>query len=438
MDASRELIVLENVQVLDIRTGQLAEHQSIIVRNGLIEAVNDSNQIDRPAGSIQIDGANRVVIPGLVDMHVHIWDESDLAANLVYGVTTVRNLNGMPHHLPMAERIENGTMLGPRLITTGPIINERDGRNADFTQALVSSPASASAEVQRQYAAGYRHLKVYSNLAPDNYQAILDEARALGMSVTGHPVEGHRDTEIDFSDLLDDGLSTLEHVESVVWHALDDEIDDRAAWELAREIAVSHQTITPTLVVHENLTSLITTQGEHARREGMDTFNPLVFEYDEDTYEHWARSNDTQRIALDGFYRRVTGLFHQAGVPLVVGTDAGVMVTLPGRAAIREIELFVEVGLTPLEALQSATLTPARVLGLEDRIGDIRTGYSADFVVLDANPLLNLSTLYRPSAVMRGGVWLETDDLDTLRSIAEAPSYERSAQRLAEHMEALP
>ena len=165
--------------------------KSVLIQGGVIRAVGAPSAFSTPDGALVIDGGGRTLLPGLIDAHVHLWDEAELAGYLAHGVTSVRNMSGMPFHLGLKRRIEDGRILGPDFVTTGPILNS-PGPNAQANHKLVSTPEEGRAEVRAQHAAGYRVVKVYSNLHRDIYEAILDETRERDMGVVGHTPEGVR------------------------------------------------------------------------------------------------------------------------------------------------------------------------------------------------------------------------------------------------------
>lgn len=426
--------LIENAAVLDVETGEVDEAQYVYVEGGIIRHVSDQPPTAMGAGTMRIDARGAALLPGLIDMHVHVFDEADLAANLAYGVTTIRNLGGMPFHLPMARQIEQGRLLGPRLITTGTILNERGGRNTNELQTLVAGGERARAAVRRQYRAGYRHLKVYSNLSRESLAAILDEAALLGMSVSGHPVEGTDTDPLDMAATLAGRFTTIEHTESIVWFGLDDDTDPDRARALARQMAAADARVTPTLIVHQNLARIVETGGAHVERPDMHSFSPVVQSFEQANYDFWASYPHDDRTRMQAFYVEMTGYMHEAGVELVVGTDAGVMVTPHGVSVSEEIELLVDAGLTPLEALQAATVNSARALGLADQIGRVDVGYAADLMLVQENPLGNLSELRRPVGVMRGDRWLDGDDLAALREASSNPAEFRTWRRVIGHV----
>lgn len=430
--------LIENVRVVSMVPGapEALERQSVLVVDGVIAEVGASGEVSSPTGGRVIDGQGRTLLPGLIDAHVHLWDEAELAGYLAHGVTSVRNTSGMPFHRPLAERIASGRILGPDLVTTGPILNS-PGRNQRSIQQLVVTADEARAAVQAQADAGYDTLKLYSNLTPEAYVAILAEARARGMRIVGHTPEGvrgegvpqQRPFEIAFEDVLDDGYVTIEHTESIVWHGLRDRLDEEAMAALAQRIAASGVVVTPTLTAHANLVRVAESRGAYLSRPGVETINPLLRLMEADAYAFWSAQDPQAREGpRAAFYLVATRMMHEAGVPLIAGSDAGIFTSIPGSELTRELELLVEAGLTPFEALAAATVTAGPPVGLPDR-GQIAPAYRANLILVSGDPLTNVSTVENPDAVMIGGVWLDEIELAELREGARQTSIARSALR---------
>ncbi|OLF71821.1 hypothetical protein AWH62_11845 [Maricaulis sp. W15] len=435
-DAPRSYLIA-NASLLDPATDRVQTDGHVLVVDGRIERVGTGALPARPDGVELIDAGGRVLMPGLIDVHVHVFDETDLAAGLARGVTTVRNMGGFPFHLPLASRIERGEILGPRLLTTGPILNEVGGRNGNALHEAVDGAEEARASVRRQYAAGFRHLKLYSNLSRESFAAIRDEAAGLGMTMSGHPVEGTEADPVDFAASLDAGFRTLEHTESIVWYALNDEMDPAGVRQLAEQIAASGTMIDPTLVVHENLARIVETGGAHITRPVMASYNPVIAGFEQDNFEFWAQYPHDDRTRMQAFYVEVTGALHEAGVPLTVGTDSGVMVTPHGVSTVREMEILVDAGLTPMEAIRAATLNGAQALGLEGEVGCLAPGCAADLILLNGDPAQDIARLYEIEAVMRDGRWLDRDALAALEEAGHHPSTLRTWWRLGQHTRAI-
>ncbi|PQA87269.1 amidohydrolase family protein [Hyphococcus luteus] len=439
-------ILIDNVRLVSMAPGapQAEENRSVLVRSGLIEAVGPAGSLEAADDAVRIDGAGRTLMPGLIDAHVHIWDEAELAGYLAHGVTGVRNMSGMPFHLPLIERIEAGRMLGPDMITTGPILNS-PGANAQANHLLVVTAEEARAAVAEQYEDGYRLIKVYSNFYRAPYEAVLDEAQKRGMKVTGHTPEGAREEgmpyekpfSIAFEESLGRGLQTIEHVESIVWHGLRDDLDEEKMRALAEKIAASGDAVTPTLIAHDNLMRVAQSKGDYLNRPDAETVNPVLRMIDAGAYDFWS-SRDVTEYGLPhrAFHLKATKMLHEAGVTLVAGTDAGIFTNIPGSALTRELELLVEAGLTPYEALETATVNAAGALGFE-KTGQIAPGFRANLILVGGDPLENVSLVENPDAVIVRGIYLDADKLGDLRKGARQTSVPRSARRVIATLMAL-
>ncbi|MEZ5556969.1 MAG: amidohydrolase family protein [Pseudomonadales bacterium] len=433
-------IRIDNARIVSMVPGapEVQTGNSVLVVDGVIRAVGPPDVLDTGTDVLVVDAAGQTLLPGLIDAHVHLWDEAELCGYLAHGVTSVRNMGGMPFHLDLARRIEQGELLGPDFLTTGPILNS-PGPNQQRIHQLVVTADDARAAVRAQYAAGYRTLKLYSNLNREAYDAIRDEAHKLGMNYVGHTAEGFRGEgvpydrpfAIPFEDVLDDGYQTIEHVESIVWHGLRDRLDPVAMRELAGRIARAGVVVTPTLIAHDNLVRVASSRGAYLHRPGTETLNPLLQWFEAGNQEFWSAQDPEAREAPRAvFYRQATLMLHQAGVPLIAGTDAGIFTNIPGSSMTRELELLVESGLTAHEAIATATAVAGPALGLPDR-GQVAPGFRANLLLVAQDPLRDVSVLEQPEAVMIRGVWLDAAALARLRQGARDTSVLRTARRLA-------
>ncbi len=439
-------VVLHGVSVLNFSAegAALAVDQSVVIAAGKILAVGAAGSVEVPPGALKIAADGQVLMPGLVDMHVHVWDEAELPAYLAYGVTTVRNASGMPFLLDLGAAVTAGHLAGPDIVTTGPILNG-SGPNAQLNHVIVETAADARAAVLRQHAQGYRHLKVYSNLGPEAYAAILATAAELGMSVMGHTPEGprldgipaQRPFVIPFAAVLDDGLASIEHVESIVWHGLGERLDETAMCQLAEDIAAAGVPVTPTLVAHHNLLRVARSDGAYLQREGADTLNPFITQMEQPLYQFWSAQPADFRVEQDAFYLRATNCLYQAGVTLLAGSDAGIFVNVPGLSLLDELELLQASGLPSADVLRAATVNPAQVMGRADSHGRVAAGFEADLLLLPGNPLEDLSVLRQPVAVISDGRWYDRDARSRLlQHAAAARSLQRSEQRVLQAMAA--
>lgn len=420
-------VLFSNVRVLSMAEQSPTAHaaQDVLVMDDTITAVGAAGELTAPEGVLVIDGQGHTLMPGLIDAHIHLNDELELAAYLAHGVTGVRNMSGYPFHLRLTERAAKGQLLAPDFITTGAILNS-PGPNQLILQTTVNSADEARLAVQRQHRAGFRHIKVYSNLTLEAFDAVIEEAQLLGMTVSGHSPEGERSAgmprsvpfSIAWEASLGRGLTTLEHIETIVWHGLRDNLNREQMAALAATLAQSGEAVTPTLYAHKRLVLIAESQGAYLSRPGSDMINPLVTWFASDAQQFWSHMDPSAYEAPHAeFFLTATGLLHEAGVPLLTGTDSGSFGIIPGASVTRELELLVAAGLSPYQALRSATRVNAEVLGFANT-GMIEPSYRANLVLLTGDPLADIAAVESPVGVMVGGYWLDAPQLAAMKSAA--------------------
>lgn len=444
-DESKPIGVLfNNVRVLSmVDESSLSQSaQAVLVMGDRITQIGAAGKVEAPQGVLVIDGQGKTLMPGLIDAHIHLNDETELAAYLAHGVTGVRNMSGYPFHLRLIEKKAKGQLLAPDFITTGPTLNS-PGPNGHVIQTMVETADAARLAVRDQHRAGYRHVKVYSNLTPEAFAATLDEAALLGMTVSGHSPEGERTAgiprkkpfEIPWDATLGKRLTTLEHIETIVWHGLRDDLSPEKMAVLAKTLAQSGEAVTPTLIAHQRIVLIAQSKGGYLTRPGSDMINPLVTLFTKGTQQFLSQMDPAVYEAPHAdFFLKATGLLHQAGVPLLTGTDSGGFGIIPGESVARELELLVAAGLSPFAALTSATRRNAELLGFE-KAGLILPGYRANLVLLAKDPLTDVGVVEHPVGVMIGGHWLDQQELDALKNTARSSglaSFFRALSRVLE------
>jgi hypothetical protein len=437
-------VLFNNVRLLsmDPAAPVSQDAQSVLVMGDRITEIGDAGEILAPEDVLVIDGRGHTLMPGLIDAHIHLHDEAELAAYLAHGVTGLRNLSGYPFHLRLIDRIANGQLISPDFITTGPILNSR-GPNENALQTTVTTAEEARHAVRAQHSAGYRVIKVYSNLTREAFDAVVDETANLGMNVIGHSPEGVRTKgiphekpfEIPWEATLGRGFTTLEHVETLVWHSLRDDLDREMMRSVAAELARSGEAVTPTLYAHKRLVLIAESEGAYLKKPGSDMINPLTTWFSKSAQEYWSQVDPSRYEGPHAeFFLIATGLLHEAGVPLLTGTDAGLFGIIPGASVARELELLVASVLSPYEALNSATRVNAEILGFENT-GMILPGYRANLVLLPNDPLTDIGAVEFPAGVMIGGYWLDEPALEAMKSSARnsrKSSFFRSLLRVIE------
>jgi imidazolonepropionase-like amidohydrolase len=340
----------------------------------------------------------------------------------VNGVTTVFNLDGRPAHLAWRERIASGELLGPTLYTVGPMFNRP--RTAE----------EAVAEVDRQSAAGYDGVKIYNQVSAAEYPALTAEAKKKNLILVGHVAR-----EPGFEATLAAGQS-IAHVEEFLYtffnpkkesdvaHPLDTSLIPRAV-ALTKESGVS---VIPTLIAFRNIVRQATDVKDYLRDPNLAYIAPNMRAQLEPARNTYATRFDpvvVPALAVDyEFQRQLVKALHEAGVPILSGTDAS-WLGVPGFCLLDEVEIFQDLGFTPYEAIRAATVDPARLLRHGDDFGTIRPGRRADMILTRKNPLEDVRRLRDPEGVVVRGRWIPAAEKKTLLA-GIAPSYRRTFDRL--------
>lgn len=339
----------------------------VIVRDGRIADVGPRASVPIPEDVPTVDVSGKTLMPGLWDMHTHVTQIEWAPVYLASGVTTVRDMgNEFEFITVLRDAIASKRALGPRLLLAGLV--DGPGPNA-FGVYYAATPVEAKQVVGRYHDAGFQQIKIYSLITPPLVEAICAEAHRLGMTVTGHVPNG---MTIDQAALA--GMDQIAHL-AIRGEAGSDEVNKTIAVLRDRKTVID-----PTQSWNELL--------GHAAGTPIAAFQPGVAKIPSPLNRLFSNAGAAgidaaaARARLERGLRIVKAL-HDAGVPVVAGTDEGI----PGHSVHREIELYVEAGFTPLEALQAATIVPARAMKLEAELGTIEKGKRADLVVLNANPL---------------------------------------------------
>jgi imidazolonepropionase-like amidohydrolase len=339
----------------------------IVVRDGRIAAVGPRASVTIPAGTAAVAVDGKTIIPGLWDMHTHVTQVEWAPVYLGAGVTTVRDMgNEFEFITSLRDAIASRRVLGPRIVAAGLI--DGGGPNA-FGVYYAATPEEARQAVARYHDAGFQQIKIYSLVTPPIVEVITAEAHRLGMSVTGHIPNG-----MTIEQAAAAGMDQIAHL-GIRGEAGSDDVKRTIAFLRDRKTVID-----PTQSWNELL--------GHAVGTPIAAFQPGVLKIPAPLNRVFSNAGaagidaPTARARLERGLRIVKAL-HDAGVPVVVGTDEGI----PGHSVHREIELYVEAGLTPMEALQAATIVSARAMRMDSELGTIERGKRADLVVLNANPL---------------------------------------------------
>lgn len=409
----KESYLIRNIHILPMNQDTLLKNKSVWIKEGMIHQIADVISEDLPV----IDGSGKYLSPGLVDMHAHVMDKQELGLYLANGVTSIRNLMGMPFHLALRDKINTGELLGPIIYTSSSPLTSKDDN--DLEKIQIQSPDHGREVVKRLKAEGYDFIKTYNRLDSATFEAILDAAGKENMPIAAHP-----SFEVDYSFHFQKGISTIEHTEDIVQQPLDFKLDTNLLHPVIQAYVNSGQTHTPTLVVYHSIVRMLN-EGDAFTEEGNSLYhNPFIRSISEDDYTFWTAykerdSTIVQRINTQhSFHLEILKRLHKAGVNIVAGTDAGVLYTPAGFSIHEELGFYTQAGMTPYEALRTATYNPTQVYPAFQTFGTIEAGKMANLIVSTKNPLENLTTLKEPEYVIIKGHMLDKDRIETLKEKA--------------------
>ena len=407
------VIAFTDVHVIPMNRDTVLQNQTVIVRDGRIATIAPARNVRVPPGAERIDGRGQAwLIPGLADMHVHMFDRGELIMYLANGITTVRNLHGIPRHLAWRDSIHRNQLLGPRLFTSGPIVDGDPPTRG--TNTVLRTREDVERAVAGQKAAGYDFIKVYDNLPRDLYELLAAEARRAGL-----PLVGHVPTPVGINGLLEvGGQYAIEHVEELLPFFRGGR-DSSGLGNIAAALSRHGVWVTPTVSVYLSAVEQATDWNRVQHRPAMRYMNG-------ETAQTWGWTptgegrNGNQRAregfggAVAFFEQQLIPSLQRAGVRLLAGTDAPIPAIIPGFSLVGELQSFVRSGLTTYEALATATSNPAQFLKKGGQFGTIEIGASADLVLLNADPLADIGNVDHRIGVMRAGRWLPQAELNGL------------------------
>ncbi|WP_166664296.1 amidohydrolase family protein [Actinophytocola oryzae] len=424
-----------NVTVIDPATARVVENTTVLVRGDTI--VDVGGRV--PADATIVDLRGRYLIPGLADMHAHAQAEGiDTGLYVANGVTTVREMAGSPLAHDWRTRIRAGTLLGPRFTIGSRIIDGLpsiwDPKWLDVVQ--IGDPTAARAAVREELGRGADFIKVYSRVPREAYRALAAEAHRQGVSFAGHCPDA-----VALEEAADLGQSSVEHM---FWTPFETsskeaeiraeirrirlELGDYAGWfkaihplewtaahsykrskakYLYAKLSRRRTRQVPTLAMHRGLDFARTVSLDDPRNRYLpeSALAGQRLALQEFYLKDRLPSEDAEWAAMFDFRLRTVKDLHEAGVPLMTGTDTGTCAVWPGFSVHDELALFVEAGMSPMAALHASTAEPAAFLGTNT--GRIAPDHKADLAILDANPLHDIRSTQRLSGVVVNGRYVD-------------------------------
>ena len=423
-DSNLREIVFKNVTVIPMDAETSLSKQTVVIQNGIIKAIGKKVKYSKNA--LIVDGKGKYLMPGLAEMHGHIHANEDekLATDILLlyalnGVTTVKNMLGSPLHLTLRDKVASGELLGPRIITAGPQFSGRD----------LKTEEEGIAQVKSQKKMGYDLLKIKEGLSLTVFEAIAKTAQAEHI-----PFGGHVPFAVGIFNAAKLGFSTVDHLDGII-PALIPRVDTLSEKDLGifgskKAYLADLSRLDPILqVLRENKVWVTPTQSfaEHWQspmRSSAELLQYPEMKYmDKKTIEQWVQMKkgmtsgenyDTLHIIqyLD-LRKKIVLECQRKGVNLLAGTDAGQCFMVPGFVLHREMAYLVEAGLTPYEALKTATFNAGQFLD-DPKIGVVRPGAMADLILLAENPLKDIHAIDKITGVMLKGKWINKQEIEAM------------------------
>lgn len=408
-----DYIAFKNVNVITMDSPIVSRGYTVLISGGIIKEVGID--IKLPLETKIIDGSGKYLIPGLVDMHVHVSHYSDLTLFVANGVISVRNMwgtgglmktLGFMDHLKLKKQISSDNLLAPTMFTAGSILNE----GSLFMKNVVSED-QAEKVVQEHLDKGFDFVKVYDDLSPEIYNAILDTARQKSIRVAGHVPR-----RVSLSAAIQAGQISIEHLTGFLDYDAAKLLvpkTDLPAYAIdSRENDVF---ICPTIVMAQRRTWHSQKDLPELKyvpsRTRMLWWLSLAAIRSEVRAKYDESSNGNYIVQVTDLMKQTTNSLHKNGAKMILGTDAGNPFVIPGFSTLYELENLVDAGLTPFEALKSATVNAAECLGKDTEFGQVKKGLIADLLLLENNPLISIRNVRKQVGVMVRGKWITNDEI---------------------------
>lgn len=419
-------IAIVDVNVLTMTDDKVLEHQTVLIADGKVLAVEAADDTEVSPNTKIITGKGKYLLPGLAEMHAHIpvpregneeLTEETLFLYLSNGVTTIRGMLGHPLHLELKESVAREEVLSPRIYTSGPSLN---GNTVPDTE-------TADSTVRAQKAAGYDFMKLHPGLKREVFDEIVATAKEVGI-----PYAGHVSVDVGIRHALASDYASVDHIdgylEGLVPESAGVNPNENGFFgfnftDLADESLIG-ELVSLTL---EHNVAVVPTQGLLVRWTSTDKPEVTISEPEMKYMSPRTRENwESSKFAFQGLAnytpervekfisirKKLLKAMQDKGVLLLLGSDAPQVFNVPGFSIHHELSAMIDAGLTPYECLVAGTVNPARYFNMEGEFGQITEGASADLLLVDGNPLENLSHLRDPSGVMVRGRWLSAEEID--------------------------
>ena len=402
-------VVFSNVSVVPMTGNQVLPNHTVVITGDRITAVGPARTAKVPEGATRIDGQGKYLMPGLAEMHGHIpggnapreFVDNVLFLYVASGVTTVRGMQGAPGQIELREAAKRGEIVAPNLYLAGP----------QFSGGSVKSAEDAIARVKQQKSEGWDLLKVQEGLSVPAYDAMAKTAKQVGIRFGGHVPD-----EVGLLHAMDMGQETFDHIDGYV-EQLDGRakpVEDKALQDLVQRTKKAGAWIVPTMFVWETLQGPVTLESRTGLAELRYMPAPQV--------EQWTKGLDSRlknpqydaaqaKLHIDNRMKILKAL-QDGGARILLGSDAPQQFNVPGFSIHREMRRMADAGINAYEIVKSGTANVGQYFKAQDSFGTIAVGQRADLILVDANPLENVSNMEKRSGVMVRGRWLPASEID--------------------------
>jgi imidazolonepropionase-like amidohydrolase len=414
-----------DVNVVPMDRELILAGQTVVVKDGKILEIGAADKVQAPAGALRIDGRGKYLMPGLADLHIHLSYYDDERHNLAMlklyvanGVTTILNLHGTPHHLELRAKIRSGEVFGPEFYTSGPFISDAG--------ANTPTPDEVERDVVAHKRVGYDFIKIHGDFSREAYHRLFQVARRRGMRVIGHAPRN-----LGVEPMLEERQDAVAHAEEYLdayfFYKMDESIksadqntqrrfiadQEKRIPQLAQATARAGTWVVANLEAYRNIALQAEDLDAALKREGVEYMIPDIAPHwmpERNTYKRRFKPERAPRFqAQYHLLEKTVKGFRDAGVRLLAGTDALNPCVVPGFSLHDELRNLVAAGLTPYEALRTATINAAEFLGATS--GVVAAGKQADLILVNGDPLKDVSNASRRVGVMLRGQWLVEDEM---------------------------
>ena len=436
---SAQTVAFTNVSVIPMDRERVLANQTVVIRNGLIAEIGDGKKVKLPKDAVRIDGAGKYLIPGLVDMHTHLLSDSDeypdsigpheLRVMVANGVTTVRFMIGTPELLTLRSRSAKSEIEAPTIFVASPHLTGKEQGN----NFVVNTPEEAREAVRKSKAAGYDFIKVTTFIKAEVYEAAVDEAAKQNIRVVGHAdsrfvgverawkakqqiehLDGYMELLLRDDAPMKGSVSDIYIYNPDNWKSFD-YIDESKIPEVARRTVASNPYVNPTHHFMKNSFGRLRTEDEIRKQLDFRFYPPKVQQQWLDFYKKNRFINTVsleQRARWIKLREKLIKAIYDAGGRIMTGSDTPEFLWLYGFGMHHELKALKEAGLSNYAVLEAATRNPSMFLGTLEKVGTIEKGKRADLILLNANPLDDISATENRAGVMLKGKWHGQQELN--------------------------